>query len=76
MDDMEIFEVEQEETVSRKEAATHLRRIANLLSSDEDEVTFERGGIRFEVHVPDELSFKVELEMGTDERELEIELKW
>jgi amphi-Trp domain-containing protein len=73
---MESFEIEQQETVTRQEAATRLRRIANLLSGDEDEAVFERGGMRFEVRLPDELDFKVELEMGTDERELEIELKW
>lgn len=73
---MEIFEIEQQETVSRKEAATRLRRIATLLSSSDEEVAFERGGMSFEVRLPDELNFKVELEMGTEERELEIELKW
>lgn len=73
---MEIFEIEQQETVTRKEAATRLRRIATLLSSSDEEVVFERSGMRFEVRLPDELNFKVELEMGTEERELEIELKW
>jgi amphi-Trp domain-containing protein len=73
---MEIFEVERQETITRQEAATRLRRIANLLSGDEDEAIFERGGVRFEVTLPDELNFKVELEVGSEERELEIELKW
>jgi amphi-Trp domain-containing protein len=73
---METFEIEQQETVTRQEAATRLRRIANLLSGDEDEAVFERGGMRFEVRLPDELNFKVEFEVGTEERELEIELKW
>jgi amphi-Trp domain-containing protein len=73
---METFEIEQQEIVTRQEAATRLRRIANLLSGDEDEAVFERGGMRFEVRLPDELNFKVEFEMGSDERELEIELKW
>lgn len=73
---MEIFEVEQQETITRQEVATRLRRIANLLSGSEEEAVFERGGMRFEVRLPDELNFKVEFEMGTEERELEIELKW
>jgi amphi-Trp domain-containing protein len=72
---MANFEVEQQETISRKEAATRLRRIANLLSGDE-EVTFERGGMSFEIELPEEVHFKVELEIDSDERELEIELKW
>lgn len=73
---MDIFEVEKREKVSRKEVATRLRRLANLLSSDEEELRFERGGMAFAVHVPDEVELKVELEIETDERELEIELKW
>ncbi len=75
-DPMDIFEVEQEETVTRKEVATRLRRLANLLGSDDEEVAFERGGMKFSVHVPAEVQLKVELEVGSDERELEIELKW
>ena len=73
---MEIFEVERQETVSRKEIATRLRRRANMLSSDDEEISFERGGMQFSVHVPDEVHLKVELEIESDERELEIELKW
>jgi amphi-Trp domain-containing protein len=74
---MDIFEVEQKETLTRKEVATRLRRLANLIGGDEEgEVRFERGGIEFKVYVPEEVKFKVELEVGTDERELEIELKW
>lgn len=73
---MDIFEVEQEETLTRKEIATRLRRLANMLSSDEDEVSFERGEMQFSLHVPEQVKLKVELEIGTDERELEIELKW
>lgn len=73
---MEIFEVEQEETLSRKEIATRLRRLANMLSSDDEEISFERGGMHFSVHVPEQVHLKVELEVESDERELEIELKW
>ncbi len=73
---MEIFEVEQKETLTRKEIATRLRRLANMLSSDEEEISFERGGMQFSVHVPERVHLKVELEVESDERELEIELKW
>jgi amphi-Trp domain-containing protein len=73
---MEIFEVEQQGTLTRKEIATRLRRLANMLSSDDEEISFERGGMQFSVHVPDEVHLKVELEVESDERELEIELKW
>ncbi len=73
---MEIFEVQKQETVSRKEIATRLRRLANMLSSDDEEISFERGGMQFSVHVPEQVHLKVELEIESDERELEIELKW
>ena len=73
---MEIFEIKKQETVSRKEIATRLRRLANMLSSDDEEISFERGGMQFAVHVPDQVHLKVELEIESDERELEIELKW
>ena len=32
--------------------------------------------MRFTVNVPDEVNLKVELEIESDERELEIELTW
>jgi amphi-Trp domain-containing protein len=72
---MDIFEVEHKETVTRKELATRLRRLANMLASGDD-LEFERGGMQFSVHVPDQVQLKTELEVETDERELEIELKW
>ncbi len=72
---MDMFEIEQKETVSRKEAATRLRRVATMLAKGND-VKFEQGGMTMTVHVPDEVQLKVEVEVATDERELEIELKW
>ncbi len=73
---MSAFEVEKRETISRAEAATRLRRIANLLSGEDEEVSFERGEMKFKLTVPDEVEWKVELELDDDENELEIELKW
>jgi amphi-Trp domain-containing protein len=73
---MDTFEVENRDRVSRAEAATRLRRIANLLSSEDEEVEFERGGMKFKVSIPAELEMKVELELEGSESELEIELKW
>jgi amphi-Trp domain-containing protein len=72
---MDILEIEQKETMSREEAAERLRRFAETLSRNND-IEFERGGMRMTVHVPDEIQVKVELELETDERELEIELSW
>ena len=72
---MEIFEVEQKERLSREEVAARLRNLADMLARHND-VEFERGGMRFVVHVPDNVDLKLELEVGDDGSELEIELTW
>jgi amphi-Trp domain-containing protein len=72
---MDIFSVEQKERLGREEAAARLRNLADMLARHND-IEFERGGIRFTVHVPDEVQLKIELEVESDERELEIELTW
>lgn len=72
---MDIFSVEQKEHLRREEAATRLHRLADMLARHND-IEFERGGMRFNVHVPDEVDLKIELEVESDERELEIELTW
>ena len=72
---MDIFEVEQKERLSREEVAARLRNLADMLARHND-IEFERGGMRFNVHVPDEVNLKLELELETDECEFEIELTW
>ena len=72
---MDVVEIEQKETVSRKEVVTRLRRLASQLAKGND-VKFELSGTVMTVHIPDEVQLKVELEVETGERELEIELKW
>ncbi|MDA0160777.1 amphi-Trp domain-containing protein [Solirubrobacter ginsenosidimutans] len=72
---MEIFEVEQKERVGREEAAARLHRLADMLARHND-IEFDRGGMRFKVKVPDELDLKLELEVGDDGCEFEIELSW
>ncbi len=72
---MEIFEFEQKETVKREEAAKRLHAIADMLARQND-VEFERDGVKIKVHVPDEVQLKVEFEVETEQRELEIELTW
>ena len=53
---MDRFEVEQHETLTRDEAATRLRRIANLLSGSGEEVKFDRGEMKFKVAIPNEIA--------------------
>ncbi len=72
---MEIFEVKQKEAVTRSEVARRLRILADMLDRHND-LEFDRGGMHFNVPVPDEVQLKVELEIESDERELEIELTW
>ena len=72
---MDIINVETKERLGREEVAARLHNLADMLARQND-IEFERGGMRFNVHVPDEVNLKVELEIETDERELEIELTW
>jgi amphi-Trp domain-containing protein len=72
---MDILEVEQKERLGREEVAARLRTLADMLARHND-IEFERGGTRFTITVPDELDVKIELEVGSDKRELEIELTW
>ena len=55
--------------------AERLHALADALARHND-VEFERGGMHFTLNVPDEVRVKVELEVGDDETELEIELTW
>lgn len=72
---MDIFEIEQKETLSREQVAERLRVLADMLARHND-LEFERGGMHFSLRVPDQVQLKIELEVETEERELEIELKW
>ena len=72
---MELLEIERKETLRREEAAERLHALADMLARHND-VEFDRGGMHFTLRVPDELRLKVELEVGDDETELEIELTW
>lgn len=72
---MDLMEIKEKETLRREEAAARLHALADALAKD-NEVEFERGGLRFKVHVPDEVQYKLEIEIEDDERELEVELKW
>lgn len=72
---MDIMEISEKERLSREDAAARLHTLADALAQH-NEVEFERGGLRFKVHVPDEVNFKLEIEISDDERELEVELTW
>jgi amphi-Trp domain-containing protein len=72
---MDLLEVKDKHRVSREDAAARLRAIADALGRHND-VEFDRDGLHFKLHVPDEVELKVELEVEDDGTELEIELTW
>ena len=72
---MDLVEIKQVDRLGREEAAKRLRDLADQLARHND-VEFERDGVTFKVHVPDELQLKLELEIEDDGSELEIELTW
>jgi amphi-Trp domain-containing protein len=72
---MELLEITQEESLRREVVAQRLHALADALSRHND-VEFQRGGLQFKVKVPDEIHLKVELEVGDDGTELEIEMSW
>jgi amphi-Trp domain-containing protein len=72
---MTLLELQEKRRLRREEAAARLHALADALASN-NEVEFERGDLRFTVHVPDEVDFKLEIEIGDEEREIEIELTW
>ncbi|MFI6676191.1 amphi-Trp domain-containing protein [Kribbella sp. NPDC050470] len=72
---MDLIEVETKESMSREAAAARLHALADMLAKDNN-VEFERGGLRITVRVPDEVHLKVEFELGDDGSELEVELTW
>ena len=72
---MDLMEIKEKERLSREDAAARLHALADALARH-NEVEFVRGDLRFTVHVPDEVDFKLEIEIGEQDRELEIELTW
>ncbi len=71
----DLLEIKEKEKVSREEAAARLHALADTLAREND-VEFERGALRFTVHVPDEVHWKLEIEVDDDGHEFEVELTW
>ena len=72
---MDLFEAGDSRRVSREEAAAVLTSLADELSRN-NSITLERDGRRIIVKVPDTVELKVDVEIESDEGELEIELSW
>jgi amphi-Trp domain-containing protein len=69
-----FLEVTESATVSREAAAGRLRQLADQLARH-NQIEFAREGTRYKVSVPDEVTLKVEIEVG-EECETEFELAW
>ena len=72
---MDLIEHENEETMRREAAADKLREIADMLSRH-NEIRVDQGGLPITVKVPDEVTFSLEVEVGEDGNEIEIEISW
>jgi amphi-Trp domain-containing protein len=72
---MELIEHATEERLRREEAAKRLRMLADELTR-QNELSIMQNGMQLRVWVPDEVVFSLEVEVGDDESEIEIELKW
>ena len=72
---MDLFDIDETQRLRREEAAARLHALADSLARN-NEVEFDRGVGRITVHVPDEVDLKIEVEIGDDGNELEIELTW
>ena len=72
---MELFEIDETQRLRREEAAAKLHALADALARH-NEIEFERNGRRITVEVPAEVDMKLEVEIGDEGRELEIELTW
>jgi amphi-Trp domain-containing protein len=72
---MDLIEHSSEERLAREAAAERLRELADELARH-NEVPFVRNGVRHSVKVPNEITYTLEIEVGDDGSEIEIELKW
>jgi amphi-Trp domain-containing protein len=71
----ELVEVTEEQTLTREAAAARLRALADQLARH-NQVEFVRDGLRYTAKVPAEVTLSVEIELGDDGSEIEIEISW
>ncbi len=72
---MSLIEHSSEERLTREAAAQRLRDLADELAR-QNEVSFVQEGVRHTLDVPNEVTFTLEIEVGEDGSEIEIELNW
>jgi amphi-Trp domain-containing protein len=72
---MDLFEIDETRHLRREEAAAKLRALADSLARS-NSIGFVRDGRQITVRVPDEVDLTIEVEIGDDGGEVEIELNW
>jgi amphi-Trp domain-containing protein len=70
----DLFELDQNQRMSREQAAARLRALADSLERH-NSVEVERSGKRVTIAVPDEVELGFEVEIG-EENEIEVEIRW
>jgi amphi-Trp domain-containing protein len=70
----ELIETTTESVMRREQAAARLRQLADQIARH-NQIEFVREGVRYSARIPDEVTLKLEIELG-DESEIEIELSW
>jgi len=71
----DLIEHEDEARLSREAAADRLREIADQLSRH-NEIAVDLNGLKTTVKVPNEVTFSLEVEIGDEGSEIEIEISW
>lgn len=71
----DLIDHEDEAKLTREAAADRLRQIADQLFRH-NEIAVDLNGLRTKVKVPDEVTFSVEVEIGDEGNEIEIEISW
>ena len=73
---MDLFDIDDTHRMSREEAAARLHALADDMAKN-NSVEFSRAGRLITVRIPDQVTLKVEVELGDEgENELEVELTW
>ena len=74
-EDRDLLELSEDLELSREAAAQKLRELADMLSK-QNKVTFEQDGLTHVIKVPGEVSYSIEIEVGDDGGEIEVEITW
>jgi amphi-Trp domain-containing protein len=72
---VDLFDINDTQHLRREDAAARLHALADALARS-NSVEFQRGDRRITVRIPDQIDLKIEVEIGDDGNELEIELTW